>query len=114
MFYEGSIETKNIRSDEPLTSLEIFSISEYYTNLLCLENIEILEDSLLSASSMSQSVILRDKKEGVQFSLISRSPEVSGEGFYLDPELWELRSRVLDEFSESKINSAEHVIKATR
>jgi hypothetical protein len=63
---------------------------------------------------MAQSVVLRDKKEGARFNLVARSPEVTGESFYLDPELWELRSRISEEFSESKINSSEYVIKATR
>lgn len=93
---------------------ETLLISDYYTDLVFLENEDRFTDCLLSAEYMSLGVILRDKKEGPQFNLVSRSPEVTGEGFYLDPELWELRSRLGEEFSESKIDSAEHVIKTIR
>lgn len=93
---------------------ETLLASDYYTDLIFLENEDSFVDCLLSSDYMSMAVILRDKKEGSQFNLLSRSPEVTGEGFYLDPELWELRSRLCEGFSESKIDSAEHVIKTTR
>jgi ribosomal protein S4 len=111
---EGSISIDNDQSFSNLSSSELFLITDYYANLLFSENKSILEDTLLAADSMVQSVMLRDKKEGATFNLFPRSPEVTGENFYLDPELWELRSRSSEDFSESKTDSAEHVIKATR
>lgn len=107
---EGDLEVEANLVEYPETLL----ISDYYADLVFLENEDRFTDCLLSAEYMSLGVILRDKKEGPQFNLVSRSPEVTGEGFYLDPELWELRSRLGEEFSESKIDSAEHVIKTIR
>lgn len=111
---DGSILTEETPEFGSLSASELATISEYYANLVFSENAELLENALLSLDSMAQSVVLRDKKEGARFNLVARSPEVTGESFYLDPELWELRSRISEEFSESKINSSEYVIKATR
>lgn len=100
--------------DKSYSKEELICLGDYYAQLLNLEFSDVLLETFNNSICMSESTLLRDKKEGVQFSVFARSPELTGDNFYLDPELWELRSKEQGSFSESKTTAAEHVIKTLR